>query len=129
MQIIPVIDLKGGMAVHALRGERERYAPVQGLFTSGGDAVALATSYRDRLGCRACYVADLDAIAGAPGHAALLRELAALGLALWVDAGVSSAAAAWQLSDIGVSKIIVGSESLGSADQIAALAGGFPAGR
>lgn len=127
MQIIPVLDLKAGQAVHAVRGEREQYAPVQGVLGSGDDPVALAMAYRDRLGCHTCYVADLDAIAGhKPGHTDLLRVLAGLEMALWVDAGVSSAEQAWALADLGVTRIIVGSETLRSPDQLLALAAEFP---
>jgi len=127
MQIIPVLDLIAGQAVHAVRGERARYAPVQGVLGSGDNPVALAMAYRERLGCHTCYVADLDAIAGRrSGHADLLHSLAELGLALWVDAGVSNAEQAWALADLGVAQVIVGSETLPSADQLIALAAEFP---
>jgi phosphoribosylformimino-5-aminoimidazole carboxamide ribotide isomerase len=129
MQIIPVLDLKAGQAVHAVRGERARYMPVQGVLGSGGDPVALALAYRDRLGCRTCYVADLDAIAGQPGHTDLLPILAGLDLALWVDAGVSSLDQAWTLANLGVAQVIIGSETLGSAEQLPALAAEFPPNR
>jgi phosphoribosylformimino-5-aminoimidazole carboxamide ribotide isomerase len=125
MQIIPVLDLKAGQAVHAVRGERERYTPVQGVLGSGGDPVTLALAYRDRLGCRTCYVADLDAIAGQPGHIDLLPVLAGLGLALWVDAGVSSIDQAWPLANLGVARVIIGSETLRSAKQLPVLAAEF----
>ncbi|MCK6626178.1 MAG: HisA/HisF-related TIM barrel protein [Anaerolineae bacterium] len=126
MQIIPVLDLKDGQAVHAVRGERERYAPVQGVLGSGDDPLTLALAYRDRLGCHTCYVADLDAIAGRPAHTGLLRDLAGLGLTLWVDAGVASVEQAQVLAGIGAARIIVGSETLPSLDQLAALAQAFP---
>jgi phosphoribosylformimino-5-aminoimidazole carboxamide ribotide isomerase len=122
MQIIPVLDLKAGQAVHAVRGRREQYAPVQGVLGSGEDAVALALAYRDRLGCHICYVADLDAIAGRAGHRDILRTLAAEEIALWVDAGVSTPAAGQALIELGVSKIIIGSETLPAANQLTVLA-------
>ncbi|GIK36867.1 MAG: nickel transporter [Chloroflexota bacterium] len=126
MQIIPVLDLKAGQAVHAVRGERERYVPVQGVLGSGDNPIALAAAYRDRLGCRACYVADLDAIAGGIGHPDLLTDLTTLGLTLWVDAGVASAGQAQALVRLGVARVIVGSETLRSADQVGELAAALP---
>lgn len=126
MQIIPVLDLKDGQAVHAVRGERERYAPVQGVLGSGADPLALAAAYRDHLGCHTCYIADLDAIAGDEPHTGLLRDLDSLGLTLWVDAGVSSVEQAWALANAGAAQIIIGSETLPSPEQLAALAGEFP---
>ena len=121
MQIIPVLDIKSGQAVHAIRGERERYAPVQGVLGSGDDPVALAEAYRDRLGCDTCYVADLDAIAGLPGHTAILRALTTVGIMLWVDAGVSTPGQALAMADLGAAKIIIGSETLPSTNQLAVL--------
>jgi len=122
MQIIPVLDLKSGQAVHAIRGERERYAPVQGVLGSGDDPVTLATAYRDQLGCNTCYVADLDAIAGQPAHTDTLGILAQIGILLWVDAGVSSPSQVAALANLGVTKIIIGSETLPSMDQLTLLA-------
>ena len=65
MRVVPVIDLKGGMAVHAVRGERERYRPVRSVITDdAGDPVALARAFASELGLDELYVADLDAIGG-----------------------------------------------------------------
>ncbi len=124
MLILPVLDLKGGQAVHAVRGRRASYAPVHGVLASDGDAIALARAYRERLGCRACYVADLDAIAGATPDYRLLRALIDLGAALWVDAGATTVGAAHALIELGVARVIIGSESLRARAQLAALATG-----
>ena len=35
MRVIPVIDLKSGAAVHAVRGERERYRPLRSRLVAG----------------------------------------------------------------------------------------------
>ena len=65
MRVVPVIDLKDGTAVHAVRGERERYRPVRSaLAREDGDPLALARAFRSTLGLDELYVADLDAIAG-----------------------------------------------------------------
>lgn len=129
MEIIPVLDLKAGQAVHAVRGDRARYAPVQGRLGAGDDPVALAVAYRDQLGCHSCYVADLDAIARAGGHLPLLRRLAGLGLALWVDAGVVAEAQARPLFELGVARLVIGSETLARPEQLAALAAAFTPGQ
>jgi len=90
------------------------------------DAVAVALAYRDRLGCQTCYVADLDAIAGRKGHRDILCTLAAEGLALWVDAGVSTPETAQALIDLGIVNIIIGTETLRSTDQLTVLATHIP---
>jgi phosphoribosylformimino-5-aminoimidazole carboxamide ribotide isomerase len=126
MEIIPVLDLKAGQAVHAVKGDRQRYAPVQGVLGSGEEPLALAAAYRDRLGCCACYVADLDAIAGGDGHPDLLAAIAGLGLQLWVDAGTSSVAQAQTLLDLGAGRVIIGSETLASLQQLRQMAEALP---
>jgi phosphoribosylformimino-5-aminoimidazole carboxamide ribotide isomerase len=126
MLVIPVLDLKGGEAVHAVRGERVAYKPVKGILGDGTDAFALAVAYRDQLGSDRLYVADLDAIAGLLGHKTLLRSLADSGLDLWVDAGVSTEEQAQVLIDLGVEKVIVGSETLQSSAQLAGMADHIP---
>jgi phosphoribosylformimino-5-aminoimidazole carboxamide ribotide isomerase len=123
MQVIPVIDLKDGLAVHAVRGQRERYEPVRSVLSPTADPLALACALAEKLNCRRAYVADLDAIAGRGGHGAIIREMARhSGLALWVDAGVSTVEAARRLLAQGAKRIIVGSETLASLEQLRRLA-------
>ena len=76
MQIIPVLDLAGGVAVHAQAGDRSRYAPLTSDLVPGrtGDAVALLRAFHAVLGVHECYVADLDAIQGGALQRALIRR-------------------------------------------------------
>ena len=76
MRVIPVIDLKDAAAVHAVRGERERYRPLRSEIVAGSDPVEVTRAVRRAFGLDEVYVADLDAIAGGSAH----REtVAALG--------------------------------------------------
>jgi phosphoribosylformimino-5-aminoimidazole carboxamide ribotide isomerase len=116
MRVIPVIDLKSGAAVHAVRGQRERYRPLRSKLVTGSDPVRIARAVRGELGLDELYVADLDAIAGGPPHrdalAALAREASVL-----VDAGVTDVAAVRSLLELGAARVVVGTETL--ADQAA----------
>lgn len=115
MEIIPVLDLARGLAVHARAGERRRYEPVRSALTPGadGDPLALLRAYRRDLGARACYVADLDAIQGGPVQRARLRELATgFDGPLLVDAGTSRPAGTFEVLACGASEAVVGLESL-----------------
>ncbi|MEN3280472.1 MAG: phosphoribosylformimino-5-aminoimidazole carboxamide ribotide isomerase [Solirubrobacteraceae bacterium] len=134
LRVVGVIDLKGGTAVHAVRGERERYRPVSGVIAGDdGDALALARGLREELGLEEIYVADLDAIvwgserAAGGGHDALLRALAAEAR-LMVDAGVTEPAAARALLDLGAHRVIVGTETLSDAAALDRLLAELPAG-
>jgi phosphoribosylformimino-5-aminoimidazole carboxamide ribotide isomerase len=111
MRVVPVIDLKGGTAVHAVRGERERYRPLR------GDPLSLARVFRAALGLDELYVADLDAITGASGNDAVIRALASEARTM-VDAGVSEPDRARELLELGVHRVVVGTETLTDADAL-----------
>lgn len=111
LRIIPVIDLRNGRAVHARGGRRDEYGPLRSRLCDD-DPVALARAYRDDLGCGEVYVADLDAIEGRPPDLGVLRALAALGLGLWVDAGVRGAEQFRALRGAGVDSIVLATETL-----------------
>jgi phosphoribosylformimino-5-aminoimidazole carboxamide ribotide isomerase len=128
MRVVPVIDLKEGTAVHAVRGERERYRPVRSaLGGEGGDAVALARGFREELGLDELYVADLDAIGGRSGHGGVLGVLAREARVM-VDAGVSEPERARELLDLGVHRVIVGTETLSGPHALDRLLAELPDG-
>jgi len=108
VRVVGVIDLVAGTAVHAVRGERERYRPL-------GDPLAVAR----RFGLDELYVADLDAIAGTGANDAAIAALAREARVM-VDAGVSGPEAARALLSLGVDRVVVGTETLADA---AAFAG------
>ena len=111
--MVGVIDLKAGAAVHAVRGERERYRPV-------GDPLSLARTFRDALGLDELYVADLDAISGAGGNDAVIRALAREARVM-LDAGVSEPERVRALLDLGVHRVVVGTETLTGPDALDGL--------
>lgn len=122
MRVIPVIDLLGGRAVHAVRGERARYQPVRSVLCETSNPISIAEAF-GRLGLDELYIADLDAIvgngergeSGRAGHRNLIAEIAACeGRRILLDAGVSDIAAAEEWADSGIDKIVVGSETLGA---------------
>ncbi|HEX6619922.1 MAG TPA: HisA/HisF-related TIM barrel protein [Solirubrobacteraceae bacterium] len=129
MRVVGVIDLKDGTAVHAVRGERERYRPVRSVIGGGdnGDALALARGFRAELGLDELYVADLDAIVGAGENSASIGALAREAR-LMVDAGVSEPARAQALLDLGAHRVIVGTETLTGADALDRLLAELPEG-
>jgi len=116
IEVIGVIDLRGGAAVHARGGRREQYRPVEAVAGEpirAGDASALARQYTERCGVDRLYVADLDAIEGRPAHTALVRSLAAFA-PIWLDAGTAAVDEARRALDCGVERVIVGLETLPS---------------
>ncbi|MBA2436278.1 MAG: hisA/hisF family protein [Chthoniobacterales bacterium] len=118
MQIIPVLDLSHGVAVHARAGDRSRYQPVHSVLAPGadGDPVALLRAFRATLGVAECYVADLDAIGGGAMQRSVLHGLAALETPfsgpLLVDAGTPHADGGSEVLASGAAAVVVGLESL-----------------
>ncbi|HET8625587.1 MAG TPA: HisA/HisF-related TIM barrel protein [Gemmatimonadales bacterium] len=127
MEVIPVIDVTRGVAVHAQGGDRSAYPPVKSAVVPEhpGDAVALVRAYRDVLGAVACYVADLDALQGGPVQRGLIRELAGFqtGFAgeLLVDAAASGPDGALEVLSCGASDAIIGMETLRSFADLRAI--------
>jgi HisA/HisF family protein len=111
MRIVPVVDLKGGVVVHARRGQRGEYAPLQSPLVDGCEPVAVARALCAAAGASRLYVADLDAIGGAPADAATIALLSAVA-ELWVDAGATTRERADALLGARVSRNVVGTESL-----------------
>jgi phosphoribosylformimino-5-aminoimidazole carboxamide ribotide isomerase len=122
MRVVPVLDLKGGVAVHAVRGERHAYRPVESVLSASADPVELARAFRERLGSDACYVADLDAIAGVGDHGAIIGAIAGLGLSVWLDAGVATPDDAGRAVSRGAARVIIGTETLRDARDLPAMA-------
>jgi phosphoribosylformimino-5-aminoimidazole carboxamide ribotide isomerase len=112
MDVIPVLDLQGGQAVHARGGRREAYRPLLTPLSSGSTPAEVVAGLLRLHPFRRLYVADLDAIEGRGSHAALLAGLARAhpGLEIWLDAGVTDAASLAAVRAAGLVPV-VGSES------------------
>ncbi len=113
-RVIPVIDLKGGMAVHAVGGRRDQYRPLRSLWQASPSPIALGAALRAGLWIDRIYLADLDAITGQPPNRDVYQGLAAEGLEVWLDAGVRDLQALPPLADIlgDRLRIVLGLESL-----------------
>jgi phosphoribosylformimino-5-aminoimidazole carboxamide ribotide isomerase len=117
VRVIPVIDLKDGMVVHGVAGERSQYQPIRSVLASNPRPGTVARAFSNTGVFREVYVADLAAIAGRQPDWAALREIADSGLRIWLDAGVADADRFQELMAYvqhhnGLEAIILGSESL-----------------
>ena len=119
--MVPVIDLKGGVVVHARRGRRADYAPLRSPLVQGCEPVVVARALCTVCRTTSLYVADLDALAGEPVNEATLATLASVAEP-WVDAGATTPEPAAALARAGVARNVIGTESLPAG----ALAGPFP---
>jgi phosphoribosylformimino-5-aminoimidazole carboxamide ribotide isomerase len=114
LKIVPVIDVLGGITVHAVRGVRKNYQPLKSVLCASADPVDVAASLKT-FGFDELYVADLDAITGGQPNFSLLNRIKdATGLKLMVDVGVTNLQRAEEVFANGVSKVIIGTETLPS---------------
>ncbi len=98
LALLPVLDVLGGVVVHARAGERARYAPIISPLVASSAPVAVLGALLSCTGGQSAYLADLDAIMRGP-HTIQWTMLEALGhahagLELWLDAGFTSPAQA-----------------------------------
>jgi phosphoribosylformimino-5-aminoimidazole carboxamide ribotide isomerase len=124
MEVIPVIDLKGGAVVHARGGRRDAYAPIVTPLARTSTPLDVVSGFLTLFPFRTIYVADLDAISGRAGDDGTLAAITAafLDVTFWVDSGISdpAQARAW-LHRHKRGHLVLGSESvtsLASLDQL-----------
>jgi phosphoribosylformimino-5-aminoimidazole carboxamide ribotide isomerase len=121
MRVIPVLDLMAGQVVRGVGGRRHEYRPVVSRLTPSCRPVDVAEAFRAHFGLSELYLADLDAIAGAPPDLRAYATLRQRGFRLWVDAGVRDAMTAAPLADAGIEGIVVGLETVVGAAALAAV--------
>ena len=116
MKVIPVIDVLNGVAVHGVRGEREHYQPLKSVLCRSANPLEIASSF-ESLGFIELYLADLDAILGKSVNFSVYKQITTqTGLGLMVDAGIADLTRAEEVLAAGVSRIVVGSETLESLE-------------
>jgi HisA/HisF family protein len=124
VEIIPVIDLKGGRVVRARMGRRDEYRPIETPLARTSGAVEVVGGLLSLYPFRRLYVADLDAIESIGDNNSTLERLRLVypDLSLWVDNGVRDLRAArdWLAEEWGA--LVLGSETQKDADVVRGLA-------
>jgi phosphoribosylformimino-5-aminoimidazole carboxamide ribotide isomerase len=113
----------GGQVVHARRGDRANYRPLESKLVRSSEPLTVVAALLAVAQFSAVYAADLDAIMHRGDHRETLLRIADRfpTLALWVDAGFArtSQLRPWLQTDRVVP--VVGSESLAAVDDLADL--------
>jgi phosphoribosylformimino-5-aminoimidazole carboxamide ribotide isomerase len=121
-EIIPVIDLLDGQVVHARRGDRQHYQPIQSSLCAGSEPLTIVQALLELYSFDQLYIADLNAIQKRSNHLQTIADIQARypHLQIWLDAGISCAndLSAW--SGINLNWVI-GSESLCKLDDYLSL--------
>lgn len=132
-----MIDLKNGLAVHAVAGRRRQYAPIS-ILPTAGDSIGLALRYRS-LGLRRLYIADLDAIESREQQFKTIAEILSCGAGfqdVYLDIGwtgdedaAACAAVSSLANDFSSLRIVAATESASSLESARTLSRLVPARR
>jgi phosphoribosylformimino-5-aminoimidazole carboxamide ribotide isomerase len=117
IEVIPVIDLKGGTVVRARQGLRHSYAPLVTMLARTSAPLDVVAGLLRVHPFHTIYIADLDRIELRGSNEPCLNALTAAfpGVTFWADAGVRDAeeARSW-LARHKRTHLVLGSESLSS---------------
>ena len=123
MEVVPVIDLKGGEVVRARGGHRDEYRPIETPLSPSSKPSDVVAGLLRLFPFRRIYVADLDAIERIGDHASVLAGLAEAWpeLEFWVDNGIPEVnrAAGWLAETTAC--LVIGSESQNSPELVQSL--------
>jgi HisA/HisF family protein len=113
MDVIPVLDLKDGVVVHARMGRRDQYQPIETPLAPTSKPADVARGLLSIYPFKTLYIADLDAIERRGSNDAALRHLKTEfpGLTFWIDNGVADLTRAQGWLDAELGHLVLGSET------------------
>ena len=91
MQIIPVLDLSKGLVVHAKKGDRENYLPINSHICLSSDPFEIINCFLSLYEFKSIYIADLDALQQQSDNTDIIVSICKLypKLEIWLDTGLS----------------------------------------
>jgi phosphoribosylformimino-5-aminoimidazole carboxamide ribotide isomerase len=118
MQLVPVIDIKGGLVVRAFKGQRDAYRPILTPHSESSKPAGVIEGLLRLYPFCTIYIADLDAIVGVGENR---EEILALAqsfpkLRFWVDAGARNEAEVENWLTSPQIDAVIGSENLCSIE-------------
>ncbi|MFA5923315.1 MAG: HisA/HisF-related TIM barrel protein [Methylococcaceae bacterium] len=89
MKIIPVIDLKDGVVVHAQQGMREQYQPISTDLCQSADIYQVIEAFLGVYDFDTIYIADLNALTHQGDHDLLITDVLTSfpHILFWIDRG------------------------------------------
>ena len=118
-RIIPVIDIMNGTAVHANKGLRNEYQPIHMKFSQSSKPQDLLSVFSKNFSFTESYIADLDSIIREKPNIELLKKIVQeTSLNIMLDAGIRNHYDVIQFKNLGVSKLILATETIESFDVV-----------
>jgi len=123
MRLIPVIDIRNGVAVRAIAGRRSDYQPLATPLARTSAPLDVARGLMKLHRFQELYIADLDAIERRGDNRGLIEKIgdAFPQLRLWVDAGVRDREDVERWLSMREATIVIGAESFVDASALDSL--------
>jgi phosphoribosylformimino-5-aminoimidazole carboxamide ribotide isomerase len=123
VQIIPVIDVLGGVVVRAKAGNRDSYQPISSKITSNVEPMLVIDDLFRNTQSSIFYIADLDAIINREPNKRLYQQLEQQfpHIEFWLDCGVRNQADLNELAQFKTIKPVIGTETLNDQVLVEAL--------
>jgi phosphoribosylformimino-5-aminoimidazole carboxamide ribotide isomerase len=122
MQLIPVVDLLNGIVVHAKKGDRNNYQPMQSALCKSSEPIDVVNALLELYPFERIYIADLDAITGQSNHIGTIKYIQAQHptLEIWLDAGIRNASNLLLWHNLKLTHVI-GSENIHSTHDLSEI--------
>ena len=118
-KIIPVLDILNSTAVHAIKGERNKYKPLKSELFSYNDPIEIIETLKQTFGFSDYYMADLDAIIKRHPNLKLLTEILDISnIKLMLDPGIVNKEDIIAYSMLKINNLILGLETIESLEII-----------
>lgn len=123
MQVIPVIDIRNGVVVRAVAGQRSEYKPIETPLAPTSAPLDVAHGLASLHAFHTHYIADLDAIEGRSDNLVHVTRIANgfPQARFWIDAGITQLADVDRWLALRNVDVVIGSESLTEAGQLRAV--------
>ncbi len=118
LQCIPVLDISNGVVVHAIKGLRHKYLPINSKLCASSDPLEIIRCFLELYNFKVFYIADLDAIGNKGTNEKVIYSIlnSFPELEIWLDTGINLLSLYLDNNSISSTRLILSSESLDSLD-------------
>lgn len=125
-RIIPVLDLKDGIVVHGIRGERDKYQPICSKLTTSTQLIDVLKNLYHFFGFTEYYIADLDRLVsdGRLDQLSLINSAikrCTFPASFMLDTGVRNIEDVARVLEADIDKVVIGTETLISMKSLAEI--------
>ncbi|MFX1280351.1 MAG: HisA/HisF-related TIM barrel protein [Promethearchaeota archaeon] len=111
--VIPVLDILNSEAVHAVKGERNKYKPLKSKLFNSSDPLEILKILAYNFQFTEIYIADLDAIIKKKPNLVLLNKiLTETEIHLIIDPGIVVSDDIYQYTKFKIKKLVIGLETI-----------------